>query len=408
MNMAGHLRLFRNERLSGFLVLIAILLGMAAANTPLKPYYDLVHHTPIHIRVGPLIIDRPLIDWVNEGLMVFFFLMVGLEIKRQFYEGHLSTIKCAILPPIAAIGGMVVPAAIYLGLTWPDPALLKGWAIPTATDIVLALGVLSLLGSKVPDGVKVFLAALAIFDDIGAVMIIGVFYGDAIASGPLLVTLVAAGGLVLLNRFRVLRPAAFFAAGIVLWAAMLKAGLEAALAGVIIALAVPMRSAGCRCSSPVRETERRLHPWCILLIVPVFAFFNSGVAVDSTNTTSLLAPSSLGIVAGLFLGKQLGVFGFSWMAVRLGLGAMPARVSWAHLYGIALLAGVGFTMSLFVATLAFSSPALLSAAKLAILLSSALSATAGLLWLNMTLGSEDRFATNSVQSDYRGRGYSQQ
>ena len=377
-------------------MLTSIFLGLAAANTPLNLYYDLIHHTPIHVRVGSLIIDRPLIDWINEGLMVFFFLMVGLEIKRQFLEGHLSTTKSAVLPAIAATGGMAIPAAIYLGLTRQDPIHMKGWAIPTATDIVLALGILSLLGNRVPDGLKVFLAALAIFDDIGAVLIIGIFYGDDISLELLLLSAVVAGGLVLLNRFRVIRPVAYVVVGLVLWVAMLKAGLEAALAGVIIALAVPMRAAGCRGSSPVREMERRLHPWCVLLVVPVFAFFNSGIAINGTNASSLWGPSSLGIVGGLFIGKQLGVFGAAWMALRLGLGELPPNVNRAQLYGVALLAGVGFTMSLFIATLAFSGPAILGAAKLAILLGSALSAIAGLLWLKMTLGPDDRHPAIAV------------
>lgn len=378
-------------------MLAAIVFGLVAANTPLKPYYDFIHHTPLHIRAGLLIIDRPLIDWINEGLMVFFFLMVGLEIKRQFFEGHLSTVKCAVLPAIAALGGMAVPAAIYLGLTWQDPALLKGWAIPTATDIALALGLLSLLGRRVPDGLKVFLTALAIFDDIGAVVIIGLFYGGDISPGPLLLSAVAAFGLVLLNRFHVLRPVAYAAVGLVLWVAMLNAGLEAALAGFIIAIAVPMRAAGCRCSSPVRETERRLHPWCVLLVVPVFAFFNSGIAIDGINAASLLARSSLGIVVGLFIGKQLGIFGAAWMAVRLGLGELPPKVNWVQLYGTGLLAGVGFTMSLFVATLAFSDPAVMGAAKLSVLIGSALSAIAGLLWLKVTLGVDNQDAAAPLQ-----------
>jgi NhaA family Na+:H+ antiporter len=279
---------------------------------------------------------------------------------------------------------MAVPAILFLALTWPDAVLKKGWAIPTATDIVLALGLLSLLGDRVPDGLRVFLAALAIFDDIAAVAIIGLFYGKDFSAAPLLVSVIAAGGLVLLSRFCVTWRAAYAAVGLVLWVAMLKAGLEAALAGFIIALAVPMRVAGFRSSSPVREMEQRLHPWCILLVVPAFAFFNSGISVNTTNAASLLEPAPLGIVAGLFLGKQLGVFGSVWITVRLGLGALPERVDWAQLYGVALLTGVGFTMSLFVATLAFSGTTL-GTAKLAVLVGSALSATAGLLWLAMTL-----------------------
>lgn len=381
--MARPVRLFRNEPLSGVLMLAAVVAGLIAANSPLKDAYDLIHHLPVHIRIGPLIIDRPLIDWVNEGLMVFFFLLIGLEIKRQFFEGHLRTAKRAALPAIAALGGMFIPAFVYLGLTWQEPTLLRGWAIPTATDIALALGLLSLLGNRVPDGLRAFLAALAIFDDIGAVIIIGAFYGETISLAPLLLSAITAAGLASLNRLRITWVAPYVVLGLTLWLSMLQAGLEAALAGFIIAVSIPMRAGGCRCSSPVRETERRLHPWCVLLVVPVFAFFNSGIPIDGSSAASLLEQPSLGIVAGLFLGKQLGVFGAVFVAVRLGLGALPSRTSWSQLYGAALLAGVGFTMSLYIATLAFSGTAVLGTVKLAVLIGSAISAVTGLLWLGM-------------------------
>jgi NhaA family Na+:H+ antiporter len=373
-------RLFRFEQASGLLMIGAMLLAFGAANSPLAPLYDLVHHTPIHLRFGPLIIEGPLVQWVNQGLMAFFFLLVGLEIKRQFLEGHLASAKHAALPAFAALGGMAAPAAIYVAFNWHDPALIRGWAIPTATDIVLALGVLSLLGSRVPTGLKVFLTALAIIDDIGAVLIIGIFYGESLSLLPLVIAGLAVGGLVALNALNVTRPSPYVVFGLVLWVAMLKSGVEAALAGALIGFTVPLRAPGCGCPSPLRRTERRLHPWCTLIVIPLFAFFNTGIAIDGIALDSLLTSVPLGVGAGLFIGKQIGVFGAAWAAVRLGGAQLPESVSWRQLYGAALLTGIGFTISLFVASLALADPELVANAKLAILVGSLLSAVTG-LWL---------------------------
>lgn len=399
--MVRVLKLFRFEQASGLLIIVAILLGLVAANSPLSALYEAVHHAPIHVGVGPFVINEPLIAWINEGLMVFFFLLVGLEIKRELLEGHLSTARCAALPAFAALGGMAVPAAIYAGLNWADPVAVRGWAIPTATDIVLALGMLSLLGSRVPVSLKVFLAALAIFDDIGAVLIIGLFYGEEISLVPLLVATFALAGVALLNVFRITRPAAYVAVGLVLWVAMLEAGVEAALAGVLIALAVPLHLPDSRVSSPLRETERRLHPWAVLVVVPLFAFFNAGIAIDGDIFAMFFTPVSLGVAGGLFLGKQLGVLGVAWLAVRLGLGQLPAGVSWGQIYGAALLAGIGFTMSLFVASLAFFDVALIVSAKMAILIGSLLSAVAGLVAIHMTTNGPQSVAMELMQRQER-------
>jgi len=357
-----------------------------------------VHHTPVHMRFGPLVIEGPLVQWINQGLMVFFFLLVGLEIKRQLLEGHLSSARQAALPVFAALGGMAVPAAIYAAFNWSDPALIRGWAIPTATDIVLALGVLSLLGSRVPPGLKVFLTAVAIFDDIGAVLIIGLFYGDDLSLMPLVIAGLAVSGLMALNAFNVTRPLPYVALGLVLWVAMLKSGVEAALVGVVIGFAVPLRAPGCGCSSPLRVTERRLHPWGTLLVVPLFAFFNAGVAVDGDSASSLLTSVPLGVGVGLFVGKQVGIFGAAWIGVRLGVARLPQRVSWPQLYGAALLAGIGFTMSLFVASLAFPNPTLVATAKLAILVGSALSALTGLLIVHVSTRKERSILGKAITS----------
>lgn len=372
-------QLFRYEQASGLLMIAAIVLALLAANSPLAPIYQLVHDAQIHFRFGPLILEGPLVHWINQGLMVIFFLIVGLEIKRQFLEGHLSTPRRAALPAFAAVGGIVAPAAIYAGLNWGDAASLDGWAIPTATDIVLAVSLLALLGSRVPTSLKVFLTALAIFDDIAAVLIIALFYGEPPSLIPLGVATLAMAGLTTANRLRSVRPSVYILLGVVLWVAMLKAGVEAALAGVLIALAIPLRVPGCSAPSPLRATERRLHPWSTLVVVPLFAFFNAGIAIDAASAGQLLDSVSLGIIAGLFLGKQLGIFAVCWAAIVTGLGQMPKGVTWAQLYGIAVIAGIGFTMSLFVATLAFNDPALVTSSKLAILVASLLSAVVGLM-----------------------------
>jgi len=376
------IRLFQFEQASGVLMFAALLLALVAANSPLAEIYEYVHHLPVDFRFGPLVIEEPLVQWINEGLMVIFFLVVGLEIKRQLFEGHLSTMKRAALPAFAALGGMIVPALVYVGMNWADPIGIRGWAIPTATDIVLALGVLSMLGSRVPTSLKVFLTALAIFDDIAAVLIIGLFYGEPLSLVPLLTTLLAILVLIVLNRLCVVRPIAYVAIGIVLWVAMLKSGIEPALAGLIIALAIPLHIPGG--DSPLRATERTLHPWSVLFVIPLFAFFNAGIVIDANASALLFGPVSVGIATGLFLGKQLGVFGAAWVAVALGLGQLPQGVSWSQIYGAGLLAGIGFTMSLFVNTLAFADPPLVASAKFAILIGSLLSAVAGLVVVHMS------------------------
>jgi len=372
------IKLFRFEGTSGVIMLIAICLALIAANSAILPYYELVHDAQIHFRVGTLVIEGPLVFWINEGLMVFFFLLVGLEIKRQFVEGHLARPKSAALPAFAAIGGMAVPALIYLLINLHDEIAIRGWAIPMATDIVLALGILSLLGDRVPIGLRIFLTAFATFDDIGAVVVIGVFYGDEINLPVLALFGVASTGLFLLNRFGIRSVGLYWGIGITLWIAMLESGLTASLAGIVIAFAIPLRAADCACSSPLREVERRLHPWVVLLVVPIFAFFNSGISLGALPAPNLFGGTVSGIVFGLFIGKQIGVFTACWLAVKLKLAELPYEISWAQIYGASILGGIGFTMSLFVATLAFEDGPNVTLAKLAILTASLLSAVVGL------------------------------
>ncbi|KUO65406.1 MAG: sodium:proton antiporter [Alphaproteobacteria bacterium BRH_c36] len=374
------------QQVSGVFIIAAIALGMIAANSPLSSMYWTIHHTPIQVQFGPYGIEEPLISWINDGLMVFFFLLVGLEIKREILEGRLSTPAKVALPIFSAVGGMLFPALIYASLTWNDAIAINGWAISTATDIVLALGILSLLGAKVPISLKVFLTAVAIFDDIGAVLIIGLFYSDELSSIPLLISLIATGTLLLTNSYRIDRVWVYIVVGSLLWIAMLKAGVEAALAGVIIAFAVPMRVAKQDNSpSPVRILEERLEVWVPFAIVPLFAFFNAGVKIEPGLLASLTEPISLGIILGLVVGKPIGIFGSAIVAVQLGFGRLPSGVNWGQMFGVAMLAGIGFTMSLFVASLAFSDVSVMASAKIAVLSASFFAAISGLTVLYVAL-----------------------
>jgi len=369
-------RLLRSERASGVLMLAAMALALVAANSPLRSVYQAIHHAPVHVRVGPLLVSEPVIGWINEGLMVFFFLLVGLEIKREVREGMLASPRRAALPLIAALGGMAVPALLYVLFTAGDPVAVHGWAIPTATDIVLALGLLAFLGNRVPAGLKVFITALAIFDDLGGVVLIGLFYGGEIARYPLALAALATAALAVLAWLRVARPAPFIALGLVLWVAMLKSGIPAALAGVIIAFAVPMRGRG-GAASPLRTAEHALQPWVSLVVIPAFAFFNAGIALDGVSVAALTAPVSLGIVLGLFVGKPVGIAVATWLAVRARAGELPQGVAWRHVLAGGVVAGIGFTLSLYIAALAFEDPQLITAAKLAILIGSLASAVVG-------------------------------
>ena len=394
------IRFLSADRLPGVLILGGLIAGLAAVNSPLRPIYEYAHHATVHLGIGSLTSDEPLILWVNDGLMVFFFLLVGMEIKRELLQGHLSTFRQAALPVYAAVGGMAVPALIYAAVTWGDPAASRGWAVPTATDIVLAVSVLALLGSRVPVALRAFLTALAIFDDIGAVLIIGLFYGKGLVAIPLGVAGLALCGLWLLNRFAVTRVWPYVAVGGTLWVAMLSSGFEAALAGVLIGIAVPLRTPG---HAPLHRVEREVQPWVSFVVIPLFAFFNSGVTVDASALDGLWAPESLGIILGLVAGKPIGILGTTWVAVRLSAGRLPKGVTWTHVCGAAAVAGIGFTMSLFVAALAFPDPQMLANAKLAVLTASLTSASAGLLVLHAATRRSAPAAAASAQPAERPR-----
>ncbi|MDZ4261043.1 MAG: Na+/H+ antiporter NhaA [Pseudomonadota bacterium] len=384
----------RSQKVAGLTTLAAMLLALLLDNSPAREWYEVVHHLPVMVQVGTFTIDKPLILWINDGLMVFFFLLIALELKREILEGQLSTVKSIATPAFAALGGMVAPALIYISFNIGDPVAMRGWAIPTATDTVLALTVLVLLGSRVPTSLKVFLTALAIFDDLGAILVITLFYTDQLATLSLVMAAIGIAALIGLNVFKVTRTAAYVVVGVVLWVAVLKSGVHATLAGVAIGLAIPMKvTQDGRSFSPLRETEHQLYPWVTLGVVPIFAFFNSGIVLSASTVDALVSPTSLGIVLGLLVGKQLGIFGAVWLAVQLGMAKLPDGTNWWHLYGVALVAGIGFTMSLFIAGLAFSDPEVFRSARLSVVVGSLLSAVSGaavLWWVGRSAQSDRR------------------
>ncbi|MDF1691895.1 MAG: Na+/H+ antiporter NhaA [Zhongshania sp.] len=378
---------FKQESAGGILLVLASALAIVLANSPLLSVYNLLIDTPVVVQIGALKLAKPLLMWVNDGLMAVFFLMVGLELKREFMEGELAELNKIILPGLGAIGGMVVPAFIYLALNRGDAIATQGWAIPTATDIAFALGVLSLLGPRVPIALKVFLTSLAIFDDIGAILIIAFFYTSKIS----LLALVVAGTCVLIlaimNRRNVSEKSPYLLIGLVMWVALVKSGVHATLAGVVLAMFIPMRSPVQGNESPAKSLEHDLHAAVAFVILPVFAFCNSGISFSGVGVDHLLHGVPLGIALGLFVGKQIGVFGFCWLGVKLKLTTLPDEISWLSLYGTALLCGIGFTMSLFVGSLAFEESGVnqLFDERLGIIIGSLLSGLLGFVVLNKSL-----------------------
>ena len=353
------------ETSAGIILFCAAVLAMAAVNSAFGSYYLGFLDIPVAVQFGGLEIAKPLALWINDGLMAIFFFLIGLEVKRELLEGQLSSIDQASLPAIAAIGGMAIPALIFVYFNWNMPENINGWAIPAATDIAFALGVLALLGKHAPVSLKILLLAIAIIDDIGAILIIALFYTSEVSSLSLLL---AGGGTILLlamNRLGVVRTAPYILVGAFLWICVLKSGVHATLAGVIAALAIPLNAKDG--SSPLKHLEHILHPWTAFLILPLFAFANAGVSLAGLGLDDLMAPLALGIAAGLVIGKQIGVFGFMFLATRAGLAKRPDGVSWLQLYGLACLTGIGFTMSLFIGNLAFIDAEQIESVKLGVI-----------------------------------------
>ncbi len=343
----------RLEAAAGILLLLAAVLAMLVENSAASALYDALLGTAVEIRIGEFEIAKPLLLWINDGLMAIFFFLVGLEVKREILDGELSEPSRIVLPMIAAVGGMAIPAIIYSAVNWGDALAMKGWAIPSATDIAFALGVLALLGSRVPNTLKLFLMTLAIVDDLGAIVIIALFYTSDLSVFSLLIATLALASLFALNRFRVLALAPYLLIGVVLWAAVLKSGVHATLAGVLTAFFIPYAKQPGEEHTQLQKLEHDLHPAVVYGILPLFAFANTGISLEGLTADSLLHPVPLGIAAGLFFGNQAGVFGLSWLAIRTGIARLPQGASWLQLYGVAALCGIGFTMSLFISSLAF-------------------------------------------------------
>ena len=367
-----------SEAASALPLLAAAVLALALANSPLASMIHGLLADKLTIAYGPVGLSKPLLLWINDGLMAIFFLLVGLEIKREVVEGELSRPSQVALPIAAALGGMIVPGLVYAAFNWSDPVALRGWAIPAATDIAFSLGVLAALGSRVPLALKVFLTTLAIVDDLGAILIIAAFY-----TGHLSLEAMAGAGacivaLAVLNRAGVRRIGPYMLIGAVLWVSVLKSGVHATLAGVVLAMFIPLKSAGeVDAARPAIHLEHVLKPWSAWFIMPVFAFANAGLSLGDLSPESLFEPVPLGIVAGLFIGKQAGIMLGAALLIGFGFAAMPVGGSWRQLYGVSILGGIGFTMSLFIGTLAFADAAHESQVRLGVLVGSLLSALVG-------------------------------
>lgn len=383
------------EGAGGIVLMATSILALIIANSTLAGVYDAFLATPVAIEVGALKIAKPLLLWVNDGLMAVFFLLVGLEIKREFLQGELSSRDQALLPFLAAVGGMAVPAAFYAALNWGDPVAIRGWAIPAATDIAFALGILALVGSRAPLSLKVFLMAIAIIDDLGAILIIATFYTENLSVGSLSLAAIGLTALALLNVAGVRRLAPYLLVGVFLWVCVLKSGVHATLAGVAIAMAIPLKPGREGQAedqegqeAPLLSLEHALLPWVAFAIMPLFGFANAGVSFAGIGFGSFAQPVTAGIIAGLVFGKMAGVFGMTWLAVKSGLAKMPAGTTWMQIYGVACLCGVGFTMSLFIGTLAFEDPSYAATVRLGVLSGSLVAALIGYACL--------RWATSDV------------
>ena len=377
---AQPLRAFMQEESAGGIVLmVAAVLALVAANSALAPGYFAMLQTEIAVTVGGGGIEKPALLWINDGLMAVFFLLVGLEVKREVLTGQLSSWSQASLPLFAALGGMIAPALVFVAINWSNPENLNGWAIPAATDIAFALGVLALLGSRVPVALKALLLAIAVIDDIGAIAVIAIFYTPGVETGMLLAATATLALLFGIGRAKVSSSIPYIILGTVLWFFVLKSGVHATLAGVALAMAIPLHD---RTGDAVLERmEHALHPWVAFLVVPIFAFANAGVTLIGLEPSALLAPLPLGIALGLLVGKQIGIVSFAWLAAKTGISRLPEGISWRQLWGLSLIAGIGFTMSLFIGNLAFVDAAQVDAVKLGVLAGSLVSALAGIALL---------------------------
>lgn len=370
------------EAAAGVLLFLAAVAALIIDNSPWSHAYRAFFDSPVSIDLGVIYVVKPVLLWVNDGLMAIFFLLIGLEIKREIFEGELNDFAKTSLPFFAAIGGVIIPACFYWYCNHHDSQAIKGWAIPVATDIAFSLAVLSLLGSRITSSLRVFLTALAIFDDIAAIIIIGIFYTQGVSVPLLLVAGLMALILLVLNRLNITSYAPYFIVGFILWLCVLKSGVHATLAGIIIAFSIPLKSKKNKRLSPVKRLEHSLHPWVAYAILPVFAFANAGISFAGVTAHTFFNPITVGILLGLFVGKQIGVFLASYLAIKIGVAARPNGMTYLQLYGISLLAGVGFTMSLFIGGLSFPvAEQYAPLVRLGVIIGSLLSGIAGYLVL---------------------------
>ena len=367
----------RLETSAGYILMAVAIIALIANNSPMSGYYSSFLETPVSIQIDNFKIAKPLLLWINDGLMAIFFFLVGLEVKREVLGGELSSLNKAALPLFAALGGIIGPALIYAYFNWQNPDAIQGWAIPAATDIAFALGVLAVIGSRVPASLKILLLAIAIIDDLAAIIIIALFYTENLSVLALSLAGVGTLALFTLNRLGVMRITPYALIGIFIWACVLKSGIHATLAGVITAFAIPRLHSDSTQQSPLHRAEHGLHFWVAFLILPLFAFANAGVSLKGISGSDLLSPIPLGIALGLFLGKQIGVFTFSFIVVKLGLAKLPKSTNWLQIYGLACLTGIGFTMSLFIGTLAFEDSNMQNFVRLGVLMGSIMSGVVG-------------------------------
>ena len=389
--MVSYLKEFFKLEASGAILLLAgTILGLVFANTNLAVLYNYFLDVPVAIQIGKLEIAKPLLLWINDGLMAIFFFLIGLELKREFIEGELSNRSQIVMPVLGALGGMVVPALIYVYFNINDSIGIKGWAIPAATDIAFALGVITVFGTRAPISLKIFLTSLAIFDDIGAILIIAVFYSANISIFSLISAVVIIIVLFILSKKGVKSITPYIVLGVILWVAVLKSGVHATLAGVVLAFFIPMydkSSEKDEAHSPLVKLEHDLHPTVAFFILPVFAFANAGVSFSGVTLSSLFDPIPMGIAAGLVFGKQIGVFGFSYIGHKLGIAKMPEGTDWLSIYGVSALCGIGFTMSLFISSLAYENEGTeyIEESRIGILLGSVIAAILGYIILSFAL-----------------------
>jgi len=400
MNQQNHSfisEFFKLESAGGILLMFTAILAIIFANSPLASIYDLLLSTPVEVRIGALEIAKPLLLWINDGLMAVFFFLVGLELKRELIEGELADKRNIILPGVGALGGMLAPALIYVYFNYDDPVAINGWAIPAATDIAFALGALTLLGSRVPTSLKIFLTSLAIFDDIGAILIIAFFYTEQMSFSALILVACCIPLLFIMNKRNVISKSAYIFVGIIMWVATLKSGVHATLAGVVLAMFIPMKSNEDPNFSPLADLEHDLHSVVAFLILPVFAFANAGISLQGVGIEQLVHGVPLGIGLGLFLGKQIGIFGLCWIAIKLKFCELPKGMNWMSLYGTAALCGIGFTMSLFIGSLAFEASGVdrVFDERLGIILGSVFSGIFGFMILHKSL-SKPEMSSNTA------------